>query len=105
MTYELTDADPLVLGRVKELSEQTGSDINVMQFVKGNEKYVFLYSDENEGECLRTVETLLQNSEFDYWDVAYLSLEIRLKGERKKKAREKALEEGKRFKNRLEGFF
>jgi len=54
-------------------------DINVLALVKGNERYVFLYDDENRAECLRVLGRYASNPElsFTWYDAAVLSQKIR----------------------------
>lgn len=54
-------------------------DINVLALVKGNERYVFLYSDGSRAETLRTLGRYASNPElsFSWYDAAVLSQKIR----------------------------
>ncbi len=54
-------------------------DINVLALVKGNERYVFLYSDGARAETLRTLGRYASNPElsFSWYDAAVLSQKIR----------------------------
>lgn len=54
-------------------------DINVLALVKGQERYVFLYSDENRAECLRVLGRFASDPEltFTWYDCAVLSQKIR----------------------------
>ncbi len=54
-------------------------DINVLALVKGTERYVFLYNDENRAETLRTLGRFASNPEssFTWYDAAVLSQKIR----------------------------
>ena len=54
-------------------------DINVLALVKGNERYVFLYNEENRAETLRTLGRYASNPElsFTWYDAAILSQKIR----------------------------
>ena len=54
-------------------------DINVLALVKGTERYVFLYNDQNRAETLRTLGRYASNSElsFTWYDAAVLSQKIR----------------------------
>jgi hypothetical protein len=47
--------------------------------VKGNERYVFLFDDDNRGEALRTLGRYASNPElsFSWYDAAVLSQKIR----------------------------
>ena len=54
-------------------------DISVLALVKGEERYVFLYSDANRAETLRTLGRFASNPElsFTWYDAAVLSQKIR----------------------------
>lgn len=54
-------------------------DINVLALVKGDERYLFLFNDENKGETLRTLGRYASNSElsFSWYDAAVLSQKVR----------------------------
>ena len=54
-------------------------DINVLALVKGSERYVFLYDDDNRAEALRTLGRYASNPElsFTWYDAAVLSQKIR----------------------------
>ena len=54
-------------------------DINVLALVKGEERYLFLFNDENKGEALRTLGRYASNSElsFSWYDAAVLSQKVR----------------------------
>lgn len=54
-------------------------DINVVALVKGDERYIFLFNDENRGEALRTLGRYASNGElsFSWYDAAVLSQKIR----------------------------
>jgi len=54
-------------------------DINVLALVKGEERYIFLYDDENRAETLRTLGRFASNPElsFTWYDAAVLSQKIR----------------------------
>ena len=54
-------------------------DINVVALVKGEERYIFLFNDENRGEALRTLGRYASNGElsFSWYDAAVLSQKIR----------------------------
>ena len=73
--------------------ESMGKDIKVIALVKGNEQYVFLYSDENRAETLRLLGRYASNPElsFSWYDAAVLSQKIRQ--ENLQQAREKQLAE------------
>ena len=54
-------------------------DINVLALVKGEERYVFLYDDDNRAEALRMLGRYAANPElsFSWYDAAVLSQKIR----------------------------
>lgn len=54
-------------------------DINVLALVKGEERYVFLYDDDNRAETLRMLGRYASNPElsFTWYDAAVLSQKIR----------------------------
>jgi hypothetical protein len=63
---------------------QTGAaivtrDINVLALVKGEERYIFLFDDQNRAEALRTLGRFASNPElsFTWYDAAVLSQKIR----------------------------
>ena len=60
-------------------------DINVLALVKGEERYIFLYDDENRAETLRTLGRYASNPElsFTWYDAAVLSQKIRAAAEHK----------------------
>jgi hypothetical protein len=54
-------------------------DINVLALVKGQERYVFLFDDDNRSEALRTLGRYASNPDlsFTWYDAAVLSQKIR----------------------------
>lgn len=54
-------------------------DINVVALVKGAERYIFLYDDENRSRALRTLGRYASSSDLDFswYDAAVLSQKIR----------------------------
>lgn len=54
-------------------------DINVLALVKGEERYIFLFDDDNRTEALRTLGRFASNPElsFTWYDAAVLSQKIR----------------------------
>ncbi len=54
-------------------------DINVLALVKGAERYIFLFDDDNRSEALRTLGRYASNPElsFTWYDAAVLSQKIR----------------------------
>ncbi len=61
-------------------------DINVLALVKGKERYIFLYDDDNRAETLRTLGRYASNQElsFTWYDAAVLSQKIRQTSQRAK---------------------
>ena len=59
-------------------------DINVLALVKGDERYVFLYDDDNRAETLRTLGRYASNPDlsFTWYDAAVLSQKIRQESRR-----------------------
>ena len=55
------------------------NDINVLALVKGGERYIFLFDDDNRSEALRTLGRYASNPElsFTWYDAAVLSQKIR----------------------------
>lgn len=54
-------------------------DINVLALVKKEERYIFLFDDENRAEALRTLGRFASNPDlsFTWYDAAVLSQKIR----------------------------
>ncbi len=54
-------------------------DINVLALVKGKERYIFLFDDDNRSEALRTLGRYASNQDlsFTWYDAAVLSQKIR----------------------------
>jgi hypothetical protein len=54
-------------------------DINVVALVKGCERYIFLYDDDNRAQTLRTLGRYASNPDlsFSWYDAAILSQKIR----------------------------
>ena len=54
-------------------------DINVLALVKGDERYLFLFSDSNRAETLRTLGRYASNPDlsFTWYDAAVMSQKIR----------------------------
>jgi len=55
------------------------NEINVLALVKGEERYMFLFDDNNRDETLRTLARFAANPELDFswYDAAMLSRKIR----------------------------
>ncbi len=60
-------------------SSTVSQDINVLALVKGEERYVFLYTENHRAETLRTLGRYASNPElsFTWYDAAVLSQKIR----------------------------
>ncbi len=60
-------------------ARDVSQDINVLALVKGEERYVFLFDDDNRSEALRTLGRYASNPElsFSWYDAAVLSQKIR----------------------------
>lgn len=54
-------------------------DINVVALVKGSERYIFLYDDENRAQALRVLGRYASSPDlsFTWYDAAILSQKIR----------------------------
>ena len=54
-------------------------DVNVLAMVKGEERYIFLFNDDNRAETLRTLGRYASNPDlsFTWYDAAVLSQKIR----------------------------
>ena len=54
-------------------------DTNMLALVKGSERYIFLYTEANRAETLRTIGRFASNPElsFSWYDAAVLSQKIR----------------------------
>ncbi len=54
-------------------------DINVLALVKGEERYIFLFDDDNRTETLRTLGRYASNPDlsFTWYDAAVLSQKVR----------------------------
>ena len=54
-------------------------DINVLALVKGAERYIFLFDDDNRAETLRTLGRYASNPDlsFTWYDAAVLSQKVR----------------------------
>ena len=61
------------------LSDEESEDVNVLALVKGDERYVFLFTDSNRAEALRQLGRFARNSElsFTWYDAAVLCDRIR----------------------------
>ena len=59
-------------------------EINVLALVKGEERYVFMYSDENSGDVVRRMGRYASDRElsFSWYDAAVLSQKIHRQSQR-----------------------
>lgn len=55
------------------------TEVNVLALVKGEEKFIFLFDDENKDETLRQLARFAANPDLDFswYDAAMLSRKIR----------------------------
>jgi hypothetical protein len=70
---------PLTDNTVSKGLVAVNQDINVLALVKGEERYVFLYTESNRAETLRLLGRYASNPElsFTWYDAAVLSQKIR----------------------------
>ncbi len=82
-------------GRISKVS----TEINVLALVKGDERYVFLFDDDNRVETLRQIGRYAANPElsFTWYDAAVMSQKIRQTGAEKKKTASQSLDLSDRF--------
>lgn len=75
------------------------TEINVLALVKGNERYVFLFDDDNRVETLRQIGRYAANPElsFTWYDAAVMSQKIRQAGAERKKEAVSSLDLSDRF--------
>ncbi|MDR0390724.1 MAG: hypothetical protein LBH59_02370 [Planctomycetaceae bacterium] len=68
-----------VVGQNYKGDNSMGQDVNVLALVKGEERYIFLYSDTSRAETLRALGRYASNPElsFTWYDAAVLSQKIR----------------------------
>lgn len=61
------------------------NDINVLAFIKGEERYLFLYKDETRSETLKTLGRFASNPDlsFSWYDAAVLSQRVRAESKTK----------------------
>ena len=54
-------------------------DINILALARGEERYIFLYNEENRSETLRTLGRYASNPElsFSWYDAAVMSQKVR----------------------------
>lgn len=64
------------------MNRTTTDDIHVMALLKGKERYVFIWRDEQEKDLLRTFGRFASNYElsFTWYDAAKLRQEVSRKG-------------------------
>lgn len=58
---------------------RVSQDVNVLALVKGEERFIFLYTDSNKSETLRTLGRFASDPElnFTWYDAAVLSQQLR----------------------------
>lgn len=63
-------------------------EINVLALVKGEERYVFIYSDENRSQTMKTLGRYASDPElsFTWFDAAVLSQKMRRSAQRERLA-------------------
>jgi hypothetical protein len=68
-----------VAGQNYKGDKSMSQDVNVLALVKGEERYIFLYSDSSRAETLRTLGRYASNPDlsFTWYDAAVLSQKIR----------------------------
>lgn len=68
--------------------ETVSQDINVLALIKGEERYIFLYDDNNRAETLRMLGRYASDPElsFTWYDAAVLSQKVRRQGEEASKS-------------------
>lgn len=78
-----------------EYANSGSKDISVLALVKGEERYIFLYDDENKAETLRTFGRYASNPDltFTWYDAVVLSQKIRRQSRRLRQDGEVAHEE------------
>lgn len=61
------------------LPVQSSTDVNVIALCKGDERYVFLFEDQDKVEALRTFNRFASNPDlsFTWYDAATLSQKVR----------------------------
>jgi len=59
--------------------KRVSQDVNVLALVKGEERFIFLYTDSNKSETLRTLGRFASDPElnFTWYDAAVLSQQLR----------------------------
>ncbi len=68
----------LIASRFSDMDEMD-TEINVLALVKGEERFIFLFDDENRDETLRQLARFAADPELDFswYDAAMLSRKIR----------------------------
>ncbi len=66
-------------GQSPEDGFQVSKDINVVALVKGEERYIFLFNDQQKSQTLRTLGRYASNPKlsFSWYDAAVLSQKVR----------------------------
>jgi hypothetical protein len=61
-----------------EFEPVRGPDVNVLALVKGDERYIFLFTDERRRECVRVMRGFATNPELSFtaYDAAVLSQRV-----------------------------
>ncbi len=81
---------PLTDNSVQEGQAAVNQDVNVLALVKGEERYVFLYTESNRAETLRVLGRYASNPElsFTWYDAAVLSQKIRQESQQQAKEKQ-----------------
>ncbi len=72
------------IDRLKGKEFSVNREINVLALLKGEERYVFVYNEENRSETMRTLGRYASNPElnFSWYDAAVLSQKMRRESHR-----------------------
>ncbi len=81
---------PLTNEHINKGQAAVNQDVNVLALVKGEERYVFLYTESNRAETLRVLGRYASNPElsFTWYDAAVLSQKIRQESQQQAKAKQ-----------------
>ena len=95
----MPDRRPRRTSRSEGGLKTVSTEINVLALVKGEERYVFLFDDDNRVETLRQIGRYAANPElsFTWYDAAVMSQKIRQTGAERKNTRSPNLELSDRF--------
>lgn len=78
------DLRQLIIGKLKDEVFSVDREVNVLALVKGQERYVFIYNEENRSETMRILGRYASNPElsFSWYDAAVLSQKMRRESHR-----------------------